>query len=249
MQFIKLPNLPHNKVKVVIVDYKTDSKTIKTLKELNIDVIKSCRCNGLNSAVDGHPDMQIHHLEDNKFICSPGCYDYYLNALKQYSAILYKGSIRLTGNYPYDIAYNVASVGNFVFCNKKYTDFNIYDYNINIGKKIIDIKQGYSKCSICIVSNSAIITSDKSIAVIAKENKIDVLLINEGHIELKPYNYGFIGGCSGLLSPSLLAFNGNIRKHPDYMQIKNFCVKYNVKTFSLSEDKLYDIGTIMPIIC
>ena len=46
-----------------------------------------------------------------------------------------------------------------------------------MGYEIINVKQGYAKCSICVVSDNAIITADKGIAKAAIQNRIDVLEI------------------------------------------------------------------------
>ena len=50
-----------------------------------------------------------------------------------------------------------------------------------------------------VVSNKAIITSDKVIAHEAKKVDLDVLLIPPGDIILPGLDYGFIGGCCGLI--------------------------------------------------
>lgn len=39
-----------------------------------------------------------------------------------------------------------------------------------------------------------------------KNTEIECLLIEKGHINLFEMNYGFIGGCTGLISKDKLAF-------------------------------------------
>jgi len=73
------------------------------------------------------------------------------------------------------------------------------------------------------------------------------LLIEKGHIDLFELNYGFIGGCSFLLSNNELAFLGNIKKHPDYDKILNFVKSKNKKLISLSNDKLIDLGSVIQL--
>ena len=41
---------------------------------------------------------------------------------------------------------------------------------------IFDSKQGYSKCSICVVNENAIITEDNGIARLLKNSQIDVII-------------------------------------------------------------------------
>ena len=77
---------------------------------------------------------------------------------------------------------------------------------------------------------------------------IDCLLIEKGHIDLFELNYGFIGGCSFLISNNELAFLGNIKNHTDYDKILDFIQSKNKKLVSLSDDKLLDLGSVIPLL-
>ena len=155
---------------------------------------------------------------------------------------LIKGQNNIDSKYPYDVWYNATALKDYVICNKAYTDKTILDSH---NKEIINVKQGYSKCNICIVDNNAIITSDNGIAKTVAQKEIDVLKISSGHIELRKLDYGFIGGATGLIDNNTLAVNGDINSHPDSEQIKVFCHKYNVDIIPLKDGKLVDIGTII----
>jgi hypothetical protein len=63
-------------------------------------------------------------------------------------------------------------------------------------------------------------------------------------IELKGLDYGFIGGASGLISPNLLAFAGDITAHPDFDKIEKFLFKNGINIKILDDGPLMDIGTI-----
>ena len=149
--------------------------------------------------------------------------------------------------YPEDIEFNCVHVGKSLICNRKHTHSEIIKYAENSNINIINVNQGYAKCSVCVVSDNAIITEDDSIAKNATENGIDVLQIKKGFVKLPGYDYGFIGGSSGLIEKELIVFNGNIENHPDFDRIHKFCEHYNVKILSLSDEVLCDIGTIYRI--
>lgn len=150
--------------------------------------------------------------------------------------------------YPYNISYNIALFGNYAIHNFKYTDPKILEF-INKNKiQKIDVKQGYSKCSICIVDEKSIITSDEGIVKACSEFNIDCLLITQGFIDLFDMNYGFIGGCSGSISNDTIAFFGDITKHPDYEKIFKFITNKNKKIVCLSEENLLDLGSLIPIL-
>ena len=98
-----------------------------------------------------------------------------------------------------------------------------------------------------VVSDNAIITSDPGLYSLCLKNQIDVLRISPGYIELEGYDYGFIGGCCSLLAPDILAFSGAVEKHPDYQNIRSFCLNRHVFPVSLSGETLYDIGGMIQL--
>lgn len=243
--YILNPNLPQKNVCTVITDYRTPKKVINKLAELQINVLPTTSVDTLYNAVRGHADLQIHHIYNNTFVCAAECYNYYKTILPDCELI--QGTSFLASNYPQDIAYNVARIDKIAFHNLKYTDYKIAEYYEKLNIKLVNVKQGYAKCNVCIAGKNAIITSDKSIAKAADNYNIDVLFISQGYIDLIDFPYGFIGGASGLIAPDKLAFTGNIKLHHDYDKIAEFCEVYNVALMSLSDDKLVDVGSLLPI--
>jgi len=109
----------------------------------------------------------------------------------------------------------------------------------------IDVKQGYSKCSICVVDENSVITADQGIAKkISKEKGPDCLLISPGHIILERHEYGFIGGSCGLIGNEIV-FNGDISLHPDFKRISNYIKSrgLSLKWFPGREPE--DIGSLL----
>lgn len=241
MDFIKKPNLPDKQVKYVITDYRISKDSLITLEKLGIKAILSCSVTTLYDAVAGHPDMIIHHLGGNKFITAPETNEHFSRLLPDADVI--KGIKSLNGKYPDDIVYNSAALGNFVFCRADYTAPEI----LSSYKNILNVKQGYAKCSICIVSENSIITSDENIYRTSVMHGIDALRIREGYIHLNGLPYGFIGGSTGLISKNLLAVNGNIKTHPDCDLMQDFCKQYGVDIISLNKGEIEDVGSIIPI--
>lgn len=242
--FLNNPNLPQKKVNSVLIDYRAE-KAKKALEDMNIKVYLTPNTNIAYPAISGHADIAFHILNEKYAVAAPEVYDYYCSLFGKEHIIMGKHKIKST--YPGDIAYNIARIGKIAFHYKKYTDNIIFEYYKQNGVKLINVKQGYSKCSVCIVSEKAIITQDKSIAQAAIDNNIDALLISEGQIKLKGFPYGFIGGATGLISRETLVCSGNAENHPDYCRIKAFCNKYGVNVCSLYDDILEDIGSIIPI--
>ena len=194
-----------------------------------------------------HPDMFCFKLEDNKWIFYEEVNNINQNIIDKLNLEIIIAKNPISCEYPNDVGLNAAMFGNNLICNVKHTNQKMIEYAKKTNKNIIDVKQGYAKCSICIIDENSIITSDDSIYKKAVQNNIDVLLIEKGQIDLNGYDYGFIGGCSGLIDKNKFAFTGNIKLHPDYENIKKFCDNRGVEIISLSDQKLYDYGSLFKL--
>ena len=145
--------------------------------------------------------------------------------------------------YPYDVLFNAAEIGNIIICRERSVSTHIKEYSKRSNKKIVNVNQGYAKCSVCKVSGNAVITADKSIAYAAANAGISVLEADPSAISLNGYNCGFIGGASGNDGKNTY-FCGNVELHPNASEIIDFCNAYGAPAVSLSKDPLYDVGTI-----
>lgn len=245
MNYLETPGLPTAKVKRVIIDYRTDEKIVSALNKLGIIAYPSCEILSLYEAVKGHSDMSICHVGGNTFVCEPSSYEYYKKLLNFDDINLICGDTHLTDTYPYDIAYNVAWISqNKVLHKTAYTDRKIRE---NTAADFINVAQGYTKCNACIVSENALITQDNSIYINAQKAGINTLKTDNGNIFLQGFEYGFIGGASGLISDDTLAITGNVEKLVDFERIVAFCNDYGVKVISLTDENPVDIGSIIPI--
>ena len=228
-------------MKTLVVDFRISQKSLETLERLGYKVIKTQKEDNVADAICGHPDIIMCKLKNHDVVIK----NTFCGFLSGFGCNIIDGKTTLKKNYPYDIAYNAALVGNNLFCNEKYTDSIILEYCKEHKIKMLNTKQGYAKCSICVVSDNAIVTSDKNILNTAIKNNIDVLQVENKGIILEEYGEGFIGGATGLIEKDLLVVNGNIELHRDCDRIKSFCTKYGVTVLSLSDEPIYDIGTII----
>lgn len=232
-------------MKNAVLDFRASAKTVDALQKLGFNVIKTPEMTTLYTTICGHTDIMIHKLAENLIVTEPTLYDYFCGSLKNVSVV--RGKTVLNAKYPFDIAYNAAKVGKNLFCLEKYTDKVILDYANKNDINIINTKQGYAKCSICIVSDNAIITSDKNIAAAAEKNKIDVLTVDDSSIKLIGFEHGFIGGATGLIAENILAINGDINYHMDCNRILDFCKLHKTDVISLKNGPIIDIGSILII--
>ena len=147
--------------------------------------------------------------------------------------------------YPRDIAYNAACTGRFLIHNLKYTAPLIIEEAEKAKMKLIDVPQGYAKCSTVVLDKNSIITYDKGIADKCREcDGPKVLLVSPGHVRLEGYNTGFIGGASGRVGDEIV-FSGDLSAHPDFPAIVQFIEERGLKCKWFPEFPLTDIGSII----
>ncbi len=199
--------------------------------------------------VASHPDMLLFFAPEAIFSTK----SYYQIAKRELNEIseAYGSPIcfieKEYGNaYPNDVLLNALPLRKNLFCNTNAVAKELLD----LGLVPCHVKQGYAKCSALPLGDNAMITADASIATCAKENGIDVLKIQAGHIALPGYDYGFIGGCASFAPRgkiNTVFFCGDASKHPDYNAIKQFCKLHGFEIISLSNIDLCDVGTIFII--
>lgn len=248
MQFIKTPNLPQKRVKVVLISETAGGEIIKSIENRGIEPVIVHSCADIAKPVSSHPDMLFHHLGGSKMLYYKNADKGVIKKLAELGFDLIPANLNLKADYPYDIALNSVRVGGNLFCLRKYTDKVLLDYCENEKIHIINVRQGYSKCSVCVVDEKSIITADKSIAKGAQECGIDVLIVDHGFISLEGYTEGFIGGCCGKTDKNKIMFVGDLRKHKNFALIKSFLDKRKIGIDCLGYGNLNDVGSIIPLI-
>ena len=231
---------------IVLVDERIDLSSLLALKKTGAESFLMPPSQFLQKGVASHPDMLIF-VGFGKLFCHA---NYYVENKHLIDKIITSSRLELIlsneemgEKYPNDVKFNAALVGNKLICNRKTVSKLILAEAEKNGCEIIHVSQGYTKCSVCIVSENAIITSDKPIFDACIAHGIDALLITEGNIDLPGYNYGFIGGATGILGDSVY-FCGDISKHHDGERIIEFCQNHGKTANSLSDQNLLDVGTI-----
>ncbi|MBQ9107020.1 MAG: hypothetical protein IJY56_03925 [Clostridia bacterium] len=232
------PNLPLNKAELCIVSEK-EKDIIKSLENLGIRCIAMKPTEGFSTSVGSHPDLFFLPVDDKIFLASNADSSVAYQLIDSGAELVCVGDI--TEGYPIETKLNIALVGNYAVCCRTNVPQTVIEYLISSGFTVIDQKQGYSRCSVCVVDSESIITSDKGIYN-ATKYKINTLLINPGGILLDGFDYGFIGGASVKLSEKVLGFFGRIEDHTDHEYIRDFCSSRGVEIFSLVDTPLRDIG-------
>ncbi len=226
---------------IAIIDKRMPKKAKAKLSE-HFKIIELPPSQHLDTRVASHPDMLMFYLNGKLFINRD-----YLSAtgnllrIKGVEIIECDGS--LSHDYPNDIAFNCFVSNNALFGNTRHTANEIISFANKCGLEQKPVKQGYAKCSTVVLGDDGIITADQTIYKAYTENSGNALLISPSGIALDGYDCGFIGGASGVYNKEIF-FCGDVSLHPDYEMILDFTKRLGYKITSLSDEPLYDVGTI-----
>lgn len=233
---------------MIAVDGRMEPGMKSKLTELGLELLEVPPCSSILSSVSGHPDMQMVHIRDNLLVYRPDMPENFVNKLKSLGFEGYPGSTVLKKEYPGDIAYNVAIIGQTAFHNTTHTDPVLADILTKCSFKLVHVKQGYTKCSILAVTPESLITADSGIAAAAEAAGFDVLKIPpQTNICLPGMDYGFIGGTAGYIGNDTLAFTGNLDTADSSIEIKAFLKKYGIGYICLGETAIHDYGGLLPL--
>lgn len=146
--------------------------------------------------------------------------------------------------YPRDIALNLFTMEKCLFANLKYASADVLEYASSCGYELVNVAQGYAKCSTMTVQGG-IITADKTIYNAALSKNIDALLISQGYVGIERYDTGFIGGASAEIAHGKVVVFGDINSHPDSAEILRFAKEHDTEILNLGNGPLFDYGGIV----
>lgn len=243
--FVQSPNLPEADAALAVVS-GTYWEIVQSLNQKGIQTILVQPFSQLSKPVCTHADMVLHHLGGNQLLVAENGGQLQAE-LEQEGFQVTVSNVCISDQYPRDIPFNAARIGNRLFARQNAVAPEIGRYCMANQIAMVPVKQGYAKCSTVIVDEISIITEDPSIASAGKMQGMDVLKITAGYVKLEGYPHGFLGGACGLIGKRQLAFTGLLYNHPDYDQIATFCRKRNVELIMLTNGPLIDIGGILTL--
>jgi len=239
------PNLPAEKARAVIIGQRYETALRGALEGLGLRVILCPPNPVVDGRLSGHVDLSVIHLGGRDMLVSRHvAKDSFLYELEEIGMEPGLCDSPSGPQYPQDAAMCAAFVGKYVFHNPRISCPELLDA---AGERLVHVRQGYAKCALCPVSESAAVTSDGGIASAARRARLDILHISQGHIVLEGFDYGFIGGSTFCISDGLLAFTGSLSLHPQERQILDFLEKQGLSPVYLTEGTVFDIGSAIPI--
>ncbi len=233
-------------MKTCIIDERISDKCERGLLREGFRVIKLPPCENAPAPLASHTDIVMFCHGERIIASADYCerYPYIFSDIREFT---HHTSLTLTDErqgeeYPLDAIFNALTVGNKVFLKADSASSAVLEYAKEAGLELIHTRQGYPACTTLAFGENAV-TADEGMARLLREHGINVLKIRNGGISLPPYEYGFIGGCSGVFDKKIY-FLGDIMTHPDAEAIVSFIREAGYIPHSLSDGELVDLGGI-----
>lgn len=135
----------------LIIDCRMRKKEKEYISKFG-EIIEITQVKNIYEEISSHPDIFICKL-NNKIILSKNLKNINIKDAEY-------GNEYIESSYPNDIKYNVCQIGNNVVHDFRYTDKKVKELIEKLGLNKIQVKQGYSNCSISVINENACITSD-----------------------------------------------------------------------------------------
>lgn len=193
------------------------------------EIIKIPTSDDVYEQISAHSDIFYCKI-NNQIICAPNA-----PVIENNFTV---GTSKVKKQYPEDIPYNACQIGKRII-GSKYTD--------KIIKPNILVKQGYTKCSICVTGENSCITTDKGIYERLKQENIEATYIAENNIKLLDKSgkstrmKGFIGGASLVFDNNFVLF-GDIEKLESKEKILEHIKKCKLNLINFAGIEVNDYG-------
>ncbi len=191
--------------------------------------------------LSGHPDIFLCQI-GNKLVVSPDIPEEFKQILKNKNINHVYGKKIIGAEYPSCAHYNAVVTEKFLIHNLSFTDDAILKSAIDRQK--LNVKQGFTRCSLLMFGEDNFITSDEGIYKTLENNGLQGLLVSPKEIVLPGYNHGLFGGACGVCGKEIFIC-GNLNYFSDGNKIKDFSESLNYRIVELYDGPLFDGGGIL----
>lgn len=236
----------------ILIDPRMRNVEKNTLKYLGYELVPIQRSNNVYPEISSHVDIFTTKIGDT-LVVEKSQFEDLTFMLKKSEYNIVRGKEQIEMHYPDDIKYNVAIIGKYAVHNFKYTDKKVLKLLQEGGYELIDVEQGYTNCSIAVIDDTSVITTDKKIAERLRANNLSVLLLDyTPDIKLLDEHgryssmQGFIGGAIGKVDNNIIIF-GDLEKIDKDGQIRKFITDRHLTIVEFNGLDVIDYGGILEV--
>ncbi|NLT50276.1 MAG: hypothetical protein GXX85_05090 [Ignavibacteria bacterium] len=191
--------------------------------------------------LSGHPDIFLFQL-GNSIIYAPNTPKSFIEQLRRENLDLVKGSREIAKGYPDCAAYNAVISEKYFIHNLTISDETLLKAAET--KEKINVKQGFTRCSLLHLKDDKFISSDKGIEKELIKNGCKVLYVKPEKILLPGCRHGFFGGCAGVNGNNVFVI-GSLKYIDDGNSVKDFISNCGMNLIELYDGPLFDAGSIL----
>ena len=192
-------------------------------------------------SIAAHPDIFFCRIPTG-FIVAPNAPAEITERLILSGATVIIGQKEVGEKHPQTVHYNAVFTEKFFIHNTKLSDETLLQHATD--KKIIHTTQGYTRCNLLPLSDTAFLCSDRNIEKNLLQQSVDVLFVRPEEIVLSGVRHGFIGGCCGVFGKTVVII-GSLSKHSQGDEIRIFLEKNDMKIIELYDGLLWDGGGVL----
>lgn len=232
----------------LVIDERMRNIEKGKLKEMGYNLIEIKQSKNTYEEISAHVDIFTCKIGD-KLIVEPSIYKMIKNQLLENFDIQIGNEI-IEKSYPYDIKYNLCTIGKKAIHNFEYTDPKIKEELIKQEYELINTTQGYTNCSIAVIDENSAIVADKGLYKILQKYNIDVLYLQyEPDIKLLTKNgysnrKGFIGGAISRIGKNVVIF-GDLDRIDQDEKIRKFILAKKLNIVEFKGLDVIDYGGIV----
>jgi hypothetical protein len=192
-------------------------------------------------SIAAHPDIFFCQTQEG-FIVAPNAPVEITEKLFQAGAKVISGKKSVGTKHPETAHYNAVFTPSFFIHNTKLSDETLLQHAT--GKIIINTTQGYTRCNLLPLSDTAFLCSDRDIEKNLLRQGVDIFFVQPEMILLPGVRHGFIGGCCGVFGKTVVVV-GSLSKHSQGEEIQHFFQRSNMEVIKLYDGCLWDGGGVL----
>jgi len=192
-------------------------------------------------SIAAHPDIFFCQTPEG-FIAAPNAPVEITKKLIQSGINIIVGEKNVGEKHPETVHYNAVFTSSFFIHNTKLSDETLL--RRSAGKRHIHTTQGYTRCNLLPLSDTAFLCSDRNIEQNLVRQGADILFVHPEEILLPGVRHGFIGGCCGVFGETVVVI-GELSNHSQGGEIEKFLEKYGMRIIELYDGLLWDGGGIL----
>ena len=225
---------------LIIIDARIPEQAKQRLSAFG-DLLE-LRTSGITyDAIAGHPDIFFCKTPGG-LIAAPNTPPGILEKLTSKGVPFMVGRQETGMQYPNSARYNAVVTERYFIHYMDITDETIK--SSLVGQEQVNVRQGYTRCSLLPLKDNHFITSDQGIFQVLNHSGLPVLLVDPTGINIQELKHGFFGGACGVWEDKVFII-GSLSHYRDGHRVRAFLHGLGYQVIELYDGPLFDGGSIM----